>query len=183
MAEPALITDSSQATPTWLTSVLGRSGDLEGAEVRSVRVTDRRETGYHVIVWLSLDYSKPVAAPARLVLKYSQPTRKTRVPETGREVTFYNEIARQMAHGPAVRCFDASYSPDRGLVHLLMEDMSASHYEQRPTHLPPTLPECRGIVDALARLHAFWWGKPPFDLAGAQLGRCGRDRPPRVRQP
>jgi len=29
--------------------------------------------------------------------------------------------------------------------------------------------ECRGIVDALARLHASSWGKPPFELAGAQL--------------
>ena len=169
MAEPDLITDSSQATAAWLTGVLDKSLDLDGCEVTSVRVTDRRETGYHVIVWLTLDYSKPIAAPARLVLKYSQPTRKTLVPETGREVTFYNEIARQMDNGPAVRCFDASYSSSRGLVHLLLEDLSESHYGQRATHLPPTLAECREIIDALARLHASWWGRPPFELAGAYL--------------
>jgi thiamine kinase-like enzyme len=169
MAEPTLITDSSQATPSWLTAVLPKAIELNGAEVSSVHVTSRRETGYHVIVWLTVDYSRPVDAPARLVLKYSQPTRKTNVPETGREVLFYNEIARHMTHGPAVRAFDAAYSASRGLVHVLMEDLSASHYEQRPTHLPPTIPECRGIVDALARLHAFWWDKPPFELAGAQV--------------
>lgn len=169
MSESGLITDSSQATPSWLTGVLTKSGVMGGAEVSSVRVADRRETGYHVILWLDVDYSEAVTAPARLVLKYSQPARHTRVPETGREVLFYNEIARQMVDGPTIRCFDATYSPDRGLVHVLMDDLSGSHYEQRPTHVPPTLVECRGIVDALARLHAFWWGKPPFELAGAQL--------------
>ena len=112
MSATGLITDSSQATPSWLTGVLTTSGVLNGAEVSSVRVADRRETGYHVIVWLDVDYSEAVTAPARLVLKYSQPTRHTRVPETGREVLFYNEIARQMVDGPAVRCFDAAYASD-----------------------------------------------------------------------
>jgi Ser/Thr protein kinase RdoA (MazF antagonist) len=168
MGESRLITHEAQVTPRWLTDVLAPSGRLDG-EVASVSVRARRETGYHVVLWLDVDYSRPAELPARLVLKFSQDTRATRVPETGREVAFYNEIARHMGAGPAVTCYDAVYSAAAGRLHVLMDDLSGTHYAQAASHVPPTQPECFGIVDALARLHAFWWGRPPFDVAGSHV--------------
>ena len=48
---------------------------------------------------------------------------------------------------------------------MLMEDLSETHVSHPPSMLPPPKAHAEQIVDALARIHAYWWDHP----------RLGRD--------
>lgn len=169
MSDAMLITDLSQVTPPWLTATLRRAGALGDGEVVAVTAGSPRTTSFSTIVHLHLRYDGPTAGPAGLVLKYSLPTRPVQVAEQGWEVRFYTRLAPALAGGPLLRCYDAVFAPEQGRIHLLLEDLSATHEAGEASHLPPTEPRCRQIVDALAQVHARWWGRPPLEIAGQAL--------------
>lgn len=160
-----VITDPDQATPGWLTWVLRRVGILDQGEVMAVQKEVSSPFGA-VVAHLQLSYSDaaPERAPARLFLKLSSPgSWAADIPEMGKlEVRFYNAIANRAADLPVPFCYDAVYSEEMGKFHLLLEDLSKTHFPlQAP--LPPTRAQCEQVVDALARLHAHWWQHPALD--------------------
>jgi len=53
-----------------------------------------------------------------------------------------------MPDPPSVRCYDAVYSPEIGHAHLLLEDVSKTHFRSRG--LPPLKQDCERFVDCLA---------------------------------
>ncbi len=61
-----------------------------------------------------------------------------------------------MPDPPAVRSYDAAYSPEAKKFHLLLEDLSASHF-QTGWPVPPTQLLCEQVIDCLAKLQAYWW--------------------------
>lgn len=163
------ITTLSQITPAWLTATLQQAGCLADGQVRTIEFSEQRQTGFHTVVRLYVTYSQAATAPPHLFLKFSLPERQVRVAENGWEVKFYRDIASQMKGGPLIRCYDAVFSAQHKKLHLLLEDLTATHDAQEPSHLPPLLPDCERIVDALAQFHAAWWERPPFAVAGWQL--------------
>ncbi|MDQ3703474.1 MAG: aminoglycoside phosphotransferase family protein [Chloroflexota bacterium] len=84
-----------------------------------------------------------------------------------KEVCFYSVLAPAMPEVPTVRCFDAKYDPGSGKGHLLLEDLSQTHYVP-PRRYPPPEPVCTQAIDVLARLHAHWWMDPRL---GTEIGR------------
>jgi len=64
---------------------------------------------------------------------------------------------------------DAAFSQEQGKLHLLLEDLSATHYSEPPSQLPPTQKNCELIVQALADIHAAWWEHPPWDVIGGSF--------------
>jgi hypothetical protein len=84
-----------------------------------------------------------------------------------KEVFFYDVLAPTMPAIPTVRCFDAVYDPAAGKGHLLLEDLSLTHYLP-PRRYPPPEPVCVQAIDILARLHAQWWMNPRL---GTEIGR------------
>lgn len=167
--QSALITDVVDVTPAWLTQTLRRTGTLDQGYVTAMAFDEQRTTSFSTVVRLHITYSHETQAPPHLFLKFSRPTRSVSVPEHGWEVKFYTDLAPAMLHGPVVRCYDAMFSPELGRLHLLLEDLSETHYPEPPSHLPPTFPQCQQIVDALAHLHSYWWERPPFALSGQQV--------------
>ncbi len=176
-----VITDPDQVTPEWLTRALLEWGHLYvGQVVRVSRIAAEvmpRSSGTRLQVAYSSD-ALPQEAPRRLYLKLSlQPEFEM----GSREVEFYRVVAPAMQAGilyeqlPFVRCYHAAYSPEsevpagsRGEVpagsrgsryHALLEDLSETHSATDRT-LPPTQVETGQMVDALARIHAFWWEHP-----------------------
>jgi hypothetical protein len=111
----------------------------------------------------------PRLAPRRLFLKCFIPDhRPTNLAERllidagRREVEFYRVVANHMVamnKSPVVRCYDEQYSPDTFRCHLLLDDLSDTHYQPK-WPLPATGSECEQAIDALARCHAFWWEHP-----------------------
>ena len=150
-----LITDVNQATPTWLTEVLRESGHLPQGRVVDVQPIPGPKA-VSLIIPLQVRYSgdAPSSAPSRLILKISKSALKS---ESPKEIEFYQSVANNVTNLPIIRCYQAVYAPDVGQFHLLLEDLSETHFPHPPSQLPPLKAYSEQIVDALARLHAFWW--------------------------
>lgn len=161
-----LITNLDQITPAWLTRVLRRQGLLKGASVAEVSY-ESGVTSFSIIAYLRISYSRTTEAPDRLFLKFSKPVHPVSTPEGGWEVVFYKSVA---PHTPNVlRCYDAVFSTEQRKLHVLLEDVSLTHYSEPPSQLPPSRKNCELIVQALADIHAVWWERPPWDVIGWSL--------------
>lgn len=165
--ESKLITSLDQVSPPWLTGVLRRAGLLSEASVTEVTY-ESAATSFSIIAHLRISYDSDSKAPARLFLKFSKPKHPVSTPERGWEVLFYRFVAPRTP-APLLRCYDAAFSPEQGKLHLLLEDVSDTHYSEPPSQLPPTRKNCELIVQALADIHAAWWEKPPWDVIGSSL--------------
>jgi len=165
-----LITDANQATPTWLTEVLRESGHLPQGQVVDVQPKPSPKA-VSLIIPLQVRYSEdaPNSAPSRLILKIAKPFVKSQIPK---EVEFYGSIVNSVTNLPVIRCYQAVYSPEVGLFHLLLEDLSQTHLPHPPSQLPPLEVYSEQIVAALARLHAFWWDDARL---GKQIGKRPAD--------
>lgn len=162
MVEP--IASVAQITPAWLTQRLREGGHLDQGRVVSVEPHGQQSDaaggpGFHGGNRIEIRYSSdaPPSAPSRLYLKaYDGAVYKS---AGEREVAFYTSVAASMPYPPAVHCFDAAYDPETGAYHLLLEDVSETHRTVHPEE-PATGSDIERMLDALARLHAYWWGHP-----------------------
>jgi len=152
------ITDLMQATPNWITGILRKRGCLSNGRVISVRKRSWT-TITSIVSHLKLDYSAGTSAspPMRLFLKISRP--EARLGGGKGEVEFYTKIANAMDDPPSPRCFDAAYSPETGQYHVLLEDVTHTHFRAGPSLLASER-LCGPVIDCLGRFHAFWWEHP-----------------------
>ncbi len=152
-----------------LGEALRRCGALGNGRIRDVVVESSRSTLLSRIVRLRLTYDGAADAPSSLVLKTGLADRANGLIEAGRrEIEFYTEVAAAMPARLVPRCFEAVWDADSKAWHLLLEDLTDSHFIPTKWPLPPTLEQCERIVDTLARLHAAWWDDPRL---GVSVGR------------
>ncbi len=185
---PYVISSADEVTPKLLTEILRRNGFLHSGRVKRVSLNRSRTLTVSIISHLEIEYSAdaPENAPKRLFLKISNPD--FRPADAGKfhpsEFEFYSAVSKLMPDPPIPPCFDASFSEKTGRSHLLLEDLSETHYHTS-VPLPPTLPECEGAVDCLAQVHAYWWedarlgrevGKLLSERAVEELARATADR-------
>jgi hypothetical protein len=167
-----VLTDVEQVTPEWLTAILHECGVLSTGHIVTVQhppSTTWNSRAYHLELQYSTDV--PAAAPRHLFVKLNSQ------PDWGRdEVAFYQFVTAKQADLPMlVDCYDAAYTPADGASHLLLADHSATHFtpvtkaqvlagETMPAqaHLEP-------MVDAIARLHAYWWEHPQLGTGFARI--------------
>jgi thiamine kinase-like enzyme len=159
-----VITDARQVTPEWLTSVLRRNGRVGDGKVVRVSCRDEKKTFTSTAAHLEVTYSTPIplAAPTRLFLKMSRSAAgpgEFSEEHLKREIEFYDAVASSMPDPPSIACYDAVYSYETKACHLLLDDITDTHFQ--PDHpLPPSESECKGAIDCLAGFHAFWWDHP-----------------------
>jgi hypothetical protein len=169
MGEP--VTHEKQITPDWLTERLRRHGCLAaGGHVAAIAVCSFR-TLYSHIFRLEVSYSidaasAPTTLPSKLILKVPSSDNETALKMGREEVAAYKTFARMMDDPPIVRCFDAHTWPATNGSHLLIEDLSETHF-QPEMPIPPSKRHGELCVEALAKFHAFWWEHP--DL-GTKVG-------------
>ena len=165
-----VITKPEQITPEWLTGVLRKNGFLECGEVIGVKNKLTKTLKVSVVSRLEVDYSTdaPASAPSRLFLKVSRPNLSQAISSelNRKEVEFYRTIAPAMSNPPFIRCYDAAYSSEYDRSHLLLEDLSETHFQPESPQLPSNL-YCESAVDCLAQLHAHWWEHPQL---GKEIG-------------
>jgi hypothetical protein len=70
---------------------------------------------------------------------------------------------------PIPRCYDAQFSAAPRAYHILMEDLSATH--TNTWERPPTLEYGCAVAEALAALHARWWGAERLRAHGGMPGQ------------
>ena len=166
-----VITDVKQVTPEWLTIVLRTNGHLHHERVAAVELKSSRQTIISNIHHLELTYSAlaPERSPSKLFLKLSKPGFDSEIAARfgKRESEYYNVIAKSMSEPPSAMCYDAVFSPDTGKSHMLLADLSETHF-QTDWPLPPTMPHCEAVIDSLAKFHAAWWDHPQL---GKSIGK------------
>src|SRR5438552_12633517 len=131
-----------------LTDALRRSGALGDGRVCNVAVESSRATILSRIVRLRLSYEGAADdAPRSLILKTGLPERADAKWNAGRqEVAFYTQVAAVMSARLAPRCFEAVWNTNEW--HLLLEDLTDSHFIATAWPLPPTMEDCKRIIAA-----------------------------------
>ena len=157
------IASADQVTPGWLTDVLRRNGHLPSGQVTALEKTEQRPFG-SLTIWIKATYSDSIPAadlPSAFLLKIDGPGTLA----GSREVEFYSRFATPGATAP---WFDAVYDSDQRAYHLLLADLSATHYTVE-REAPPTRAEAERMIDTLAALHAAWWDKADTGLVDQDL--------------
>lgn len=163
-----MLESPEQATPSWLTAVLRESGRLAHGRVASVE--RRTTTAFNsTVTHLDLAYApgSDRAAPRALVLKLALPAGWARR-AGATEVAFYRAVARRRLPMLA-RCVAAEHDAESGRALLLLDDLDPTHEAattRRNLAEGARLPAAARIdlvVDALAGLHAAFWGAPAPD--------------------
>lgn len=159
---PSLITNAEQATQDWLYITLQHGGYLH--QIASFSKTVSNPFG-STLVWIKVTYSGNITLPTAFLLKIEGPDSLA----GEREVQFYTRYASGLANNATVPFFDAVYDPAQRAYHLLLADISATHYSIE-REAPPTQAEAERMIDTLAALHAFWWDKLPTELEAVDAG-------------
>ncbi len=162
-----VITSIDQVTTAWLTTVLIRSGALARGAVAAFDVLNGHGN-WSTNARLHVTYSAGAqgALPRRLFLKMVD-ANDDEDPFDDSEVIYYTRDYADVPGAPLLRCYDAAWSPKLMRYHLLLDDVSATHVEVREKE--PSLGYGLALAEALATLHARWWGAPGLATAGAAM--------------
>jgi len=115
---------------------------------------------------LRLDYGGPAQdAPNSVILKMGHLDSAGRPSYANRrEIAFYRDIAPALPERLVPRCFEAVGATDTSAWHLLLEDLTETHFIATEWPLPPTAEQYESIVQALARFHTAWWDDPRLGI-------------------
>ncbi len=151
-----VITSLAQVTTEWLTGVLSDSGALTSGSVTAFDV-DTGGGSWSKNAKLRLRYAdrSQGALPQRLFLKMVN----TDLGDGSfgpSEVTYYTRDYVGVEDALLVRCYDAAYSVEKRRYHILLDDLSETHFEAYSK--TPTLEYGLALAEGLAAMHARWWG-------------------------
>jgi hypothetical protein len=121
----------SAVEPDRLTEVFGRAGGLQRGRVSNVEVLHSRTTVLSRITRLRITHEgNDSGAPSSLILKTGLPERVGNASwDAGRqEVAFYTDVAAAMLGVLVPRCFEATWDAETRAWHLLLEDLTDSHF-------------------------------------------------------
>src|SRR5258708_719496 len=172
MDEP--ITDVAQVNPEWLSRILQKKGFLPQGRVTAVQKKPLRATisitSFLARFAVSYSDDAPQSAPSRLFLKIAKPdfdaALSSRVWKN--EVEFYTTVVGAMSDPATVCCYDAAYAPETGKAHVLLADVSDTHF-QPEWPLPPAQQYCEQVMECVAQLHAWSWEHPRLGKDIGQL--------------
>ena len=160
--------DAGEITSEWLTKVLREAGAVESSRITAIDPTLVGQMGFTgQLLRLQISYEKAEpGAPRSLVAKFSahHPEARATVHSMGfyeREVGFYLELATDCPVR-APRCYFGEVEIDSGASLLLLEDLT---WMRNLNSARGTVADAELVVQALAKLHAAWWG----DVGLAQI--------------
>jgi ecdysteroid kinase len=149
-----------QADADYLTAVLAKAGVLPKGRVTRAQSVHSFPTVLSHFHRLKLEYDGADDAPRHLYLKTGLPDSPGAAMDSGRrEVAFYTTVAPATPPGLLPRCVDAQ-AADGTAWHLLLEDLTDTHYIATQWPLPPTVAQTEAIVRCRARFQAAWWDHP-----------------------
>jgi len=170
----AVMTGINQVTAEWLTSALVSSGALTRGAVASFEL----ETGqgnWSTNARLIVNYTDKAqgSLPGRLFLKMVDTDLGDESFDAS-EVNYYRRDYADVEGAPLLRCYDAQYSEDLGRYHILLDDVSETHFTAAGKE--PSLDYGLALAEGLAVLHARWWGGRRLVEAGAPMHSASRIR-------
>ncbi len=154
-----VLTHIEQVTPDWLTHLFRQKGLLHENRVVDVQITASNATNVSQVYFLKVScLSVPTDAPNRLFVKFPKPDERWQ----DKEVEFYTLLVPEMLRSWAdqqplfPKCYDVAYISATNLSHLILEDLSETHFTNQGS-MPSSQHLCELVIDAYACIHAFWW--------------------------
>jgi len=168
--------EEMEMTPSALTAILRETELAEDAAVESIDQIRADGQGLTSTIFrLNVRYSNNITSiPANLLMKVSKPEFAE---ICGKEAFFYSKVANDAPSLPLVRCFGTAESFDRSQFCVVLEDLCDTHF-QTTWPVPPQITEAKGMVRAVAKLHANWWHHPFCDAPESNIGFPGKLGPP-----
>ncbi len=153
-----------------LTRALAKSGALPHGRVRSSEVVSSAKKLRSHTLRVRLVYEGPAGgAPDTIILKMGRLDGAGRSSYANRqEMAFYRDVAPALPEQLVPRCFEVVEVAETSVWHLLLEDLTVSHFIATEWPLPPSPEQYEAITQAQARFHAAWWGSPQL---GVSVGR------------
>jgi hypothetical protein len=163
-----------ELTPERLTDILRSEGHLPAGQVESIEVTSTKPIITSTIAFLEVTYSSAASAslPAKLFLKFANPDNKLgdyAVQAALNEESYYRKIAPRTDPRPSRDILDVQVDTDARQFHLLMADVSETHFQYGSGVLPPTRAACEKLFGILATFHAQWWDHPDLSSEVGQM--------------
>ncbi len=180
MQAESLITNADQLTPTRLTHILQRHGILQSGAVQQIDLIDKTVTWVSARCQLAIHYSADAVGerlPHKLFLRLCNPTFAA---NSDHSTVFYQQLVPLMTTGwtgdwPFASCLEAVWSPVAQRDHLLLLDLSETHFTLAD-YVPPSEQHAAGLIDCFAALHAFWWQHPQLATFSPLLTAAALDR-------
>ncbi len=164
MKEDTVITDIEQLTPEKLTNIFKNNGYILNGKITKIIRRNSREAVSSNLHFLGLTFSVDTQTEllsSNIILKISKPNtiKPNAIILNKHETKFYIHIAKAMNRISIPTCYDAAFSEETGLSHIILEDLSKTHIEYGISNwpIPPSKRYCEKAVDCLAEFHAFWW--------------------------
>lgn len=155
----------------WLQGVLERSGALRSGRVTAI-VAQMSGSNWSRIVKLAVEYSPDAEGdcPPRLLVKICAGSHAV---FGCSEVEYYRRDYAGDARAPLPRCYAADYDTATRDYSLVLDDLSDTHAGDHPV----TRAYALSLGDAVARLHARYWGRERLGtLAQAPAARAEVER-------
>jgi len=165
-----VLTNIQQVTPDWLTGLFRRKGLLSENRVVDIQITPFKATNISKAYFLQVSYLVATTdVPTRLFVKLPTPDDRWK----DKEIEFYTRVAPFMlrsweeSQSLFLKCYDAAYMPATNHSHLILEDVSETHFTNQG-RMPPSKRLGELVIDAYACFHAFWW---EHDWLGQRVGK------------
>jgi thiamine kinase-like enzyme len=160
-----VITDTGQITLDWLNAVLIDSDTLVTGKVIDFAIEARGSENARIVTIRPQYTSRATGRmPATLLLKMCLGNKNT---FGDSEVNYYTRDYIDLVNRPLPISYYAQYAPNPPRYHILMEDLSATHSPSWKKE--PTLAYGCSVAQALATLHAHWWGSEKLEAIGASI--------------
>lgn len=153
-----LMSYAESATPAWLTEVLTREQKITEGQVASIKKKAVYKTPVTFITNLQITYSDDARGelPKTLIFKIKKRNQELQTGE--KELLFYRHLSPMLHQTQKIRCYDAYMDVEKGISHLLLEDLSLTHsHPELPIH--PPIKHCIEAVRILASFHAECWNR------------------------
>ncbi|MBD2533711.1 phosphotransferase [Nostoc flagelliforme FACHB-838] len=160
-----VITDIRQITLDWLNSVLIGSAALVTGKVLDFAIEVKGSENARIVkIRPQYEQGATGTTPAMLLLKMCLGNNTT---FGDSEVNYYTRDYIDLINRPLPISYHARYAQNPPRYHILMEDLSASHSPS--WKIKPTLAYGCAVAQALATLHAHWWGSEKLEAIGANI--------------
>jgi hypothetical protein len=169
-----------------LTKALRQAGALGSGRVCDVEVVNSIKKLRSSTFRARLGYEGPAPnSPTSVILKMGHLGSGGRPSYANRhELAFYQDVTPALPERLVPRCFEIVEVTETSPWHLLLEDLTESHFIATEHPLPPTFLQCQSIVQAWGQLHASLWDDPrlgvfvghPASEIWAQHLRLSRDQ-------
>jgi thiamine kinase-like enzyme len=146
------VTKVGDVTAEWLTEVFERNGFAEPI-IQNLKIesSESGTSSVHKIKVIAPDAN----LPTNLFLKICR--FETSFGNFGlSELYYYTRDYITLKNRPLPRCYDAGVSSEKGVYHILLEDLSETHSPN--WEVTPTPGYGEKLATAMATLHAHWWG-------------------------